>query len=133
MGTSGEMKGAAMKLGQMASFIDIESLAPSTARFIRSSSRSCAPTLPRCPGKGSSRCSSLEHKGVPLRELFTDIEREAFATAWIGQVHRAELPNGARVAVKIQYPRVAEALEADLRNAGTIVRLCEGDRPGAGP
>ena len=48
-------------------------------------------------------------------------------------MHRAELPNGARVAIKIQYPGVAEALEADLRNMGTIVRLAKAIAPGLDP
>src|ERR671920_1367564 len=47
-----------------------------------------------------------------------------------GQVHRAELLDGRAVAVKIQYPGIAEALDADLRNAGTIVRLARALAPG---
>ena len=57
-------------------------------------------------------------------------EREAFAAASIGQVHRAELLDGRRVAVKIQYPGIAEVLDADLRNAGTVVRLARALAPG---
>ena len=45
-------------------------------------------------------------------------------------MHRAELLDGREVAVKIQYPGIAEALEADLRNAGTIVRLAKAIAPG---
>jgi predicted unusual protein kinase regulating ubiquinone biosynthesis (AarF/ABC1/UbiB family) len=62
--------------------------------------------------------------------MFADFERDAFAAASIGQVHRAELLDGRRVAVKIQYPGIAEALDADLRNAGTIVRLARALAPG---
>jgi predicted unusual protein kinase regulating ubiquinone biosynthesis (AarF/ABC1/UbiB family) len=77
----------------------------------------------------------LEEEYDPERidELFEDIEEEAFAAASIGQVHRATLPDGRRVAVKIQYPGVAEALEADLRNMGTIVRLAKAIAPGLDP
>jgi predicted unusual protein kinase regulating ubiquinone biosynthesis (AarF/ABC1/UbiB family) len=71
-----------------------------------------------------------EYDGEPLSELFADFEQEAFAAASIGQVHRAELLDGRRVAVKIQYPGIAEALDADLRNAGTIVRLARALAPG---
>ena len=46
----------------------------------------------------------------PVEELFEDFEHEAAAAASIGQVHRAVLPDGRRVAVKIQYPGVAEAI-----------------------
>ena len=45
-------------------------------------------------------------------------------------MHRAELLDGRKVAVKIQYPGIAEALDADLRNAGTIVRLAKAIAPG---
>jgi predicted unusual protein kinase regulating ubiquinone biosynthesis (AarF/ABC1/UbiB family) len=71
-----------------------------------------------------------EYDGEPLSEYFTEIEHEAFAAASIGQVHRAELLDGRKVAVKIQYPGIAEAMEADLRNAGTIVRLAKAIAPG---
>jgi len=71
-----------------------------------------------------------EYDGEPLSEYFAEFEQEAFAAASIGQVHRAELLDGRRVAVKIQYPGIAEALEADLRNAGTLVRLARAIAPG---
>src|SRR6185503_3055364 len=62
--------------------------------------------------------------------LFVEFEQEAFAAASIGQVHRATLLDGRAVAVKIQYPGIAEALDADLRNAGTMVRLARALAPG---
>ena len=71
-----------------------------------------------------------EYRGEPLEELFAEIEQEAFAAASIGQVHRATLHDGRAVAVKIQYPGVAEALEADLRNMGMIMRLARAIAPG---
>ena len=71
-----------------------------------------------------------EYLGEPLDELFENIEEEAFAAASIGQVHRATLHDGRAVAVKIQYPGVAEALESDLRNAGMIMRLAQAIAPG---
>jgi predicted unusual protein kinase regulating ubiquinone biosynthesis (AarF/ABC1/UbiB family) len=77
----------------------------------------------------------LEDEYAPERvdELFESIEEEAFAAASIGQVHRARTIDGRDVAVKIQYPDVADALEADLRNAGTIVRLAKALAPGLDP
>ena len=133
MGTLGEMKGAAMKLGQMASFIDIEFLPPEYREIYQEQLAKLRTDAPAMPWEKVVKVLEDEYEGVPLRELFTDVEREAFAAASIGQVHRAELPNGARVAVKIQYPGVAEALEADLRNAGTIVRLAKAVAPGLDP
>ena len=72
-----------------------------------------------------------EYDGEPLSELFAEFEQEAFAAASIGQVHRAELLDGRRVAVKIQYPGIAEALDADLRNAGHDRPPRQGARPRA--
>ena len=57
---------------------------------------------------------------APLRELFSDFDEEPFALASLGQVHRARTDDGAHVAVKIQHPGVAEAIEADLRNLGLV-------------
>ncbi len=104
MGTLGEMKGAAMKLGQMASFIDIEFLPPEYREIYQEQLAKLRTDAPAMPWEKVVKVLEEEYEGVPLRELFTDIEREAFAAASIGQVHRAELPNGAHVAVKIQYP-----------------------------
>ena len=67
----------------------------------------------------------------PCEELFEHIEHEAAAAASIGQVHRAVLPDGRQVAVKIQYPGVAEAIAADMQNAGLILRMAKRARAGA--
>ena len=66
----------------------------------------------------------------PVEELFEDFDHEAAAAASIGQVHRAVLPDGREVAVKIQYPGVAEALRADMQNAGMILRMAKALAPG---
>ncbi|HEU4979840.1 MAG TPA: AarF/ABC1/UbiB kinase family protein, partial [Solirubrobacterales bacterium] len=58
------------------------------------------------------------------------IEEEAFAAASIGQVHRATLHDGSPVAVKVQYPGIADALESDVANAGLLVRLAKALAPG---
>ena len=71
-----------------------------------------------------------QYEGEPLDEMFESIEEEAVAAASIGQVHRGVLLDGRKVAIKIQYPGVAEALESDLRNAGVIVRLARVMAPG---
>ena len=66
----------------------------------------------------------------PVEELFEDFSHEAAAAASIGQVHRAVLPDGREVAVKVQYPGVAKALRADMQNAGMIMRLAKALAPG---
>src|SRR3954452_5591471 len=133
MGALGEMKGAAMKLGQMASFIDTEFLPPEYRELYQEQLAKLRTSAPAMPWKKIEKVLHEEYEGEPLPEMFAEIEEEAFAAASIGQVHRAELLDGQRVAVKIQYPGVAEALEADLRNAGTIVRLAKAIAPGLDP
>jgi predicted unusual protein kinase regulating ubiquinone biosynthesis (AarF/ABC1/UbiB family) len=71
-----------------------------------------------------------EYDGEPVESLFDSIEHEAFAAASIGQVHRGRLIDGREVAVKIQYPGIAEALDADLKNAGMLVRMARALAPG---
>jgi predicted unusual protein kinase regulating ubiquinone biosynthesis (AarF/ABC1/UbiB family) len=133
VGALGEMKGAAMKLGQMASFIDTEFLPPEYRELYQEHLAKLRTAAPAMPWKKVEKVLDEEYEGRPLSELFAVIEEEAFAAASIGQVHRAELLDGQHVAVKIQYPGVAEALEADLRNAGTIVRLAKAIAPGLDP
>jgi predicted unusual protein kinase regulating ubiquinone biosynthesis (AarF/ABC1/UbiB family) len=126
----GEMKGAAMKLGQLASFIDTEFLPPEYAEIYHDELAKLRTSAPPMPWKKVVKVLEEDYRGEPLDELFAEIEEEAFAAASIGQVHRATLHDGRTVAVKIQYPGVAEALEADLRNASVIVRLARALAPG---
>ena len=58
-----------------------------------------------------------------LGQLFDDFEEEAFAVASLGQVHRAQTSDGERVAVKVQHPGVAAAVEADLRSLGLVAPI----------
>jgi predicted unusual protein kinase regulating ubiquinone biosynthesis (AarF/ABC1/UbiB family) len=133
VGALGEMKGAAMKLGQLASFVDTEFLPPEYRELYQEQLAKLRTSAPPMPWNRVVKVLEEEYEGEPLSELFAEIEEEAFAAASIGQVHRAELLDGKRVAVKIQYPGVAEALESDLRNAGTIVRLAKALAPGLDP
>jgi predicted unusual protein kinase regulating ubiquinone biosynthesis (AarF/ABC1/UbiB family) len=128
--TLGEMKGAAMKLGQLASFIDTELLPPEYAEIYHDELAKLRTSAPPMPWEKVREVLDEEYDGEPLDELFAEIEEEAFAAASIGQVHRGTLTNGRAVAVKIQYPGVAEALEADLANVGMLVRLGKAIAPG---
>src|SRR6478752_6441917 len=120
----------AMKLGQFASFIDTEFIPEEYREIYQEQLAKLRTDAPAMPWKDVEKVVEAEYDGEPLSELFAEIEHEAFAAASIGQVHRAELLDGRRVAVKIQYPGIAEALDADLRNAGTIVRLARAIAPG---
>ena len=130
VGALGQMKGAAMKLGQFASFIDTEFIPEEYREIYQEQLAKLRTDAPSMPWEKVAEVLEEEFDGEPLSELFAEIEEEAFAAASIGQVHRARLLDGRAVAVKIQYPGIAEALEADLRNAGTIVRLARALAPG---
>jgi predicted unusual protein kinase regulating ubiquinone biosynthesis (AarF/ABC1/UbiB family) len=130
VGALGQMKGAAMKLGQFASFIDTEFIPEEYREIYQEQLGKLRTEAPSMPWEKVEGVLAEEYDDEPLGEMFADFEREAFAAASIGQVHRAELLDGRRVAVKIQYPGIAEALDADLRNAGTIVRLARTLAPG---
>ncbi len=130
VGALGQMKGAAMKLGQFASFIDTEFIPEEYREIYQEQLAKLRTAAPPMPWEKVEKVLDEEYDGEPVSELFADLEHEAFAAASIGQVHRAELLDGRRVAVKIQYPGIAEAVDADLRNAGTLVRLARALAPG---
>src|SRR3954452_11895128 len=127
--TLGRMKGAAMKIGQLASFIDTEFLPPEYRDLYQdrlATLRSTAPPMPWAKVRGVLD----EEWDEPVEELFEDFEHDAAAAASIGQVHRAVLPDGRQVAVKVQYPGIAEALRADLQNAQMLMRMAKALAPG---
>jgi ubiquinone biosynthesis protein len=67
----------------------------------------------------------VEELGQPVERLFTDFEELPLAAASIGQVHRATLPNGRRVAVKVQRPNAPRQIEADLALMYQAARLAK--------
>jgi predicted unusual protein kinase regulating ubiquinone biosynthesis (AarF/ABC1/UbiB family) len=117
LGTLGELKGAALKLGQ-ALAMDPDAL-PAEARRI------VAKLLAQAPQR-----MSFEQVATVVRaelgkdpdELFASFDREPLAAASLGQVHGARLRDGREVVVKVQYPGVDRALESDLANAAILVR-----------
>ena len=131
--TLGEMKGAAMKLGQLASFVDTDFLPDEYRELYQEQLAKLRTSAPAMPWEKVSKVLEEEYRDERIDELFSDIETEAFAAASIGQVHRATLHDGRAVAVKVQYPGVADALEADLQNMGMIVRLGRALAPGLDP
>jgi predicted unusual protein kinase regulating ubiquinone biosynthesis (AarF/ABC1/UbiB family) len=125
----GHMKGAAMKVGQMASFIDVDFLPPEYREIYQERLAKLRTSAPAMPWEKVREVLDEEYD-EPLDRIFGSFEREAFAAASIGQVHRATLIDGTPVAVKVQYPGIAEALESDMANAGMIVRLAKALAPG---
>jgi predicted unusual protein kinase regulating ubiquinone biosynthesis (AarF/ABC1/UbiB family) len=65
-----------------------------------------------------------------LGEAFVDVEERPVAVASLGQVHRARTRDGVDVALKVQHPGVAEAIERDLRNVGLVAPLLGRLAPG---
>jgi predicted unusual protein kinase regulating ubiquinone biosynthesis (AarF/ABC1/UbiB family) len=125
----GTMKGAAMKLGQVMSFLDV-GLVPEEYReeFQRKLGelRDAAPKV-RFDDMQKVIEEELEE---PIAEVFSDFDTEPIAAASIGQVYRATLHDGRHVAVKVQYPGVAGAVRADMQNLGLILRLMKRIAPG---
>lgn len=115
--TLGEMKGAVMKVGQIASqYKDI--FPPEVAKAIAKLQRQ-APPMPFADIKKQVE----KELGKPLAQIFQHFEEQPFAAASIGQVHKATLPNGKEVVVKVQYPGVDEACESDLKQVRLALRL----------
>jgi predicted unusual protein kinase regulating ubiquinone biosynthesis (AarF/ABC1/UbiB family) len=128
----GTMKGAAMKLGQVMSFLDV-GLVPEEYRdeFQRklAALRDAAPTV---TFKEMRKVIEAELDD-PIDEVFETFDEEPIAAASIGQVYRARLQDGRDVAVKVQYPGVAAAVRADMQNLGLILRLAKRIAPGMDP
>ena len=112
--TLGEMKGAAMKVGQMLSLH--EGLLPKEVAAVLSVLQNEAPSVPFAVMERALRRELDE-----FDEIFASIETEAFASASIGQVHRGVLRDGREVAVKIQYPDADRMLTADLANLKVLL------------
>ena len=127
--TLGTMKGAAMKMGQLASFIDTDYLPEEYRELYQEKLAALRTSAPAMPWEKVRRVLERECD-EPYEELFERIEPEAFAAASIGQVHRGLLHDGREVAVKIQYPGIDAAIRADLSNAGMILRLTKALAPG---
>jgi predicted unusual protein kinase regulating ubiquinone biosynthesis (AarF/ABC1/UbiB family) len=128
----GTMKGAAMKVGQVLSFLDV-GMVPEEYReeFQRKLAvlRDAAPTVTF----RDMRKVIEEELGERLKDVFDDFEEKPIAAASIGQVYRATLSDGREVAVKVQYPGVAAAVRADMQNLGLILRLAKRIAPGLDP
>ena len=125
----GQMRGAAMKVGQMISMVDFDGLPADQQDELQRKLAALRDDVPPVPFSRLERLMRQE-LGAPLRRVFSDFEERAFAAASIGQVHRATTLDGDHVAVKVQYPGVAEAVETDLRNAMLLIPLVKRLAPG---
>jgi predicted unusual protein kinase regulating ubiquinone biosynthesis (AarF/ABC1/UbiB family) len=131
----GHSRGVLMKAGQILSFVTIDSMVGDDYRSIYQAAfarlQDDAPPMPP-----EQAIETVEAElGRPVGEVFSEFNPKPLAAASIGQVHAATLPDGRRVAVKVQYPGVERAISADLRNTellGTFFALLRGMMPDLG-
>ncbi|MCV7228378.1 ABC1 kinase family protein [Mycolicibacterium komossense] len=118
----GSMKGAAMKLGQMLSVVDLQ-LVPESHR--EDFQRKLAVLCDQAPKVSFDvmRRQIEEDLGGPVATLFADFDDQPMAAASIGQVYRARLHDGRDVAVKVQYPGIDIAIRADMKNLTAFLRF----------
>jgi predicted unusual protein kinase regulating ubiquinone biosynthesis (AarF/ABC1/UbiB family) len=125
----GQMRGAAMIVGQMISMVEFDGLPKDERDELQRTLAALRDDVPPVPFADLEKLLRREFGG-PLQQVFSEFDERAFAAASIGQVHRATTVDGAEVAVKIQYPGVADAVETDLRNATLLLPLVKRLAPG---
>ena len=125
----GQMRGAAMKVGQVLSTVDFTAIPESEREEFKTTLAALRDDVPPLPFKKVRKLLE-EELGGKVGDHFEVFEEEAFAAASIGQVHRAVTLDGDEVAVKVQYPGVAEAVESDLRNLSLLLPLVKRLAPG---
>ncbi len=112
------LRGAAMKLGQMIS-MDAGDLLPPELGTILAQLRNQGQTMP--PAQLDKLL--VAEWGPQWRGKLAKFDANPIAAASIGQVHRAELADGRRLAIKVQYPGVRESIDADVDNVATLLRV----------
>ncbi|MEA2443587.1 MAG: hypothetical protein QOJ12_879, partial [Thermoleophilales bacterium] len=125
----GQMKGAAMKVGQVMSFMDTGALPPDVQERFQTKLAALRDSAPKASFDDMRKVIEADLE-EPLDEIFAEFDREPVAAASIGQVYRAKLHDGTDVAVKVQYPKVAGAVRADMQNLGLILRAARAMAPG---
>jgi predicted unusual protein kinase regulating ubiquinone biosynthesis (AarF/ABC1/UbiB family) len=125
----GTMKGAAMKLGQVLSFLDIGLVPEEHREEFQAKLAALRDAAPKVSFKQMRNVIEDELED-DLSELFASFDEDPIAAASIGQVYRATLHDGREVAVKVQYPGVAAAVRADMQNLGLIMRVVKRLTPG---
>lgn len=119
----GRSKGALMKIGQIMSYVPFGSAVPPENRAIYQAamSRLQADAPPMAPELAAEVIEC--ELGARPDQLFREFSAYPVAAASIGQVHTARLPDGQAVAIKVQYPGVAQAIRADLRNTELVAAM----------
>lgn len=118
----GHSKGVLMKAGQLVSMVDASAIgAGELSPYQRALTRLQADAPPMAAAL--ARRVVEDDLGRPISAVFASFSDEPMAAASIGQVHRAVLHDGRDVAVKIQYPGVAQAIRDDLSNTELLATM----------
>ncbi|MBJ7521009.1 MAG: AarF/ABC1/UbiB kinase family protein [Solirubrobacteraceae bacterium] len=128
----GTMKGAAMKLGQMLSFMDVGLVPEEFREDFQAKLAELRDAAPKVSFKEMRKVIEGEYD-EKLDEVFETFDPVPIAAASIGQVYKARLHDGRDVAVKVQYPGIGAAVRADMQNLGLILRLMKSVAPGLDP
>jgi predicted unusual protein kinase regulating ubiquinone biosynthesis (AarF/ABC1/UbiB family) len=128
----GTMKGAAMKLGQVMSFLDVGLVPEEYREEFQAKLAELRDAAPKVAFKDMKKVIEGEY-GDKIENVFETFDPVPIAAASIGQVYRARLEDGRDVAVKVQYPGVAQAVRSDMQNLGIILWLMKSVAPGLDP
>ena len=121
----GELKGVAMKAGQILSYVD-GSLSPEARSLF-----SVLQVMSQPTAFGFIQQIVMEDLGARARPLLARMETDAVASASIGQVHRSSCEDGTPVAVKVRHPGIEEAIRADFKTAAVCSFFAHLAVPGA--
>ncbi|MEM8491607.1 MAG: AarF/ABC1/UbiB kinase family protein [Pseudomonadota bacterium] len=113
-----EMRGAAMKLGQILS-MDSGEILPKELTEILASLRSDGTSMP----EAQLEKALVAAYGKAWEKEFRVFDRYPIAAASIGQVHRAVAHDGTELALKIQYPGVGDSIDSDVDNIASVLRI----------
>jgi predicted unusual protein kinase regulating ubiquinone biosynthesis (AarF/ABC1/UbiB family) len=125
----GSMRGAAMKVGQVISFLDVSAVPPEYRDVVQEALAQLRNAAPEVPFADMRKVLEQDLE-QPIDEAFAEFGETAVAAASIGQVYRARLHDGRDVAVKVQYPGAEQAVRADMQNLGLLLRAAKTIAPG---
>ncbi len=120
----GGMKGAAMKVGQVLSFVDLGLVPEEYQEEFQAKLAALRDSAPTVSFEQMSKVIEQE-LGQPPSKAFAELDPAPVAAASIGQVYRGRLHDGRDVAIKVQYPGVNDAVRADMQNLGMLMRLAK--------
>ena len=123
------LRGAAMKAGQALSTVQIPGLDPEQSQYVQMRLSSLRDSAPAVEWTQMRKVITAEWEQSPERVL-AHIDPDPVAAASIGQVYRGLTRDGREIAIKVQYPGIAESVQADMRNLGLLAPVLRQLIPG---